>query len=68
MTDKHPSRPDTRDALEAPKTNWELWRRDDNNNEFLISRHATQSEAQARADHFESLGHKQDYWVQPARP
>jgi len=46
-------------------TRWALWRRDDNNNEFRISRHLTQSAAQARADHFESLGHKQDYWVQP---
>jgi len=47
---------------------WEVWRRDDNNNEFRISRHLTQSAAQARADHFESLGHKQDYWVQPRHP
>lgn len=54
----------TKDAVTAQEL-WEVWRRDDNANEFRISRHLTQSAAQARVDHFESLGHKQDYWVQP---
>ena len=42
---------------------WTVWRQDDNGNQYVVSRHATQAEAQAVATDMEARGHKQVYWV-----
>jgi hypothetical protein len=54
-------------SSDGPEGGWELWRQDDNGNRFRIARFGTQSEAGAEQQRFESLGHKQTYWVQPAK-
>lgn len=46
---------------------WELWREDDNGNRFLIARGSHEDLEQRRLQ-FEARGHKQRYWVAPARP
>jgi hypothetical protein len=51
---------------DADAGGWELWRQDDNGNRFLIGRFGTAQAAEAEQRHFEALGHKQTYWVQPA--
>jgi SAM-dependent methyltransferase len=43
---------------------WELWRQDDNGNRVRISAHASETEAGAALARFESLGHKQTYWLE----
>ena len=43
---------------------WELWRQDDNGNRFRIARFATEAKANAEQRRFETLAHKQIYWVQ----
>jgi hypothetical protein len=40
-----------------------VWRQDDNGNRFLVSRHATQAEAEQISEEFDRRGHKQIYWV-----
>jgi len=42
---------------------WVVWRQDDNGNRFHVSEHGTMNEAKEEVDRFESLGHKQTYWV-----
>jgi hypothetical protein len=42
---------------------WAVWRQDDNGNQYLVSRHGTQAEAQAVAAEMTARGHKQVYWV-----
>ncbi|MEO1273161.1 MAG: hypothetical protein AAFX99_34170 [Myxococcota bacterium] len=44
---------------------WELWRQDDNGNDFLMATFASERAAQCVADLFEARGHKQSYWVSP---
>jgi hypothetical protein len=51
---------------DAEARGWELWRQDDNGNRFVIGRFDTADAAEAEQRRFESLGHKQTYWVQPA--
>lgn len=42
---------------------WQLWRQDDNGNQFLIAVYPSERAALCVANTFESLGHKQTYWV-----
>jgi len=43
---------------------WELWRQDDNGNEYLVSAHPDEAAARSRLDGFESgVVHKQSYWI-----
>jgi hypothetical protein len=42
---------------------WTVWRQDDNGNQYVVSRHDTQAEAQSVAADMEARGHKQAYWV-----
>jgi len=42
---------------------WTVWRQDDNGNQYVVSRHDTQAEAQSVAADLEARGHKQVYWV-----
>ncbi len=44
--------------------NWQLWRQDDNGQRFLIEEFATEDAAKAALRQFESLKHKQTYWLQ----
>ena len=44
-----------------------VMRRDDNNNEFEVSRHASQDVADAEVSIWSRGGHKQDYWVDARR-
>ena len=41
----------------------ELWRLDDNNNEFLMSEYSTIIEAELHRKAFQDKGHKQIYFV-----
>jgi hypothetical protein len=43
---------------------FELWRQDDNGNRVLIRRFDTRASAEAEVARFESLGHRQIYWVE----
>ncbi len=42
---------------------WSVWRQDDNGNKFCIKSSLTETEAVRIARKFESLGHKQMFWV-----
>lgn len=44
-------------------SHWQLWRQDDNGNQFLIAVYSSERAALCAANTFESLGHKQTYWV-----
>ncbi|MFC5302844.1 hypothetical protein [Azospira restricta] len=45
---------------------WALYRLDDNNNRFLMSYFSDRYRAEVLAQHYESLGHKQTYYVERA--
>jgi hypothetical protein len=45
---------------------WELWRQDDNGNRAVVARGSREDLERQRLQ-FEALGHKQMYWVAPAR-
>jgi GNAT superfamily N-acetyltransferase len=51
-------------SRQAP-TQFELWRQDDNGNRVLIRSFAERPDAEAALRQFESLHHKQTYWVEP---
>ncbi len=44
---------------------FELWRLDDNGNEFLIARFPDRASAEARLRELSRGGHKQTYWIDP---
>jgi hypothetical protein len=46
-----------------PSAQWQLWRQDDNGNRVMIRAFANRDEAEAELRHFESLQHKQTYWL-----
>ncbi|MBS1787583.1 MAG: lipid-A-disaccharide synthase [Acidobacteria bacterium] len=46
------------------KTRWQLFRQDDNGQRFLIDEFATEAEARRKLEKFESLHHKQTYWLE----
>lgn len=48
-------------------TTWELWRQDDNGNEFLVERFESEEAARESLARYESLQHKQTYWVRESR-
>ena len=47
-------------------TKWQLFRQDDNGQRFLIDEFATEAEARRELQKFESLHHKQTYWLEEA--
>jgi aspartate racemase len=51
-----------RAAVDA-SAGWSVWRQDDNGNRFEVSRGLSQSDATRELARFESLGHKQVYWI-----
>ena len=56
-----PDGPSPDDAL------WEVWRQDDNGNQFLVSGGHTREQAEELCASFEARGHKQLYWARQAR-
>ena len=42
---------------------FELWRRDDNGNEFLVDRFVERAAAERRRLALQAGGHKQSYWI-----
>ncbi len=42
---------------------WSVWRRDDNNNVFLVQDGLTEAEALDLVREYERKGHKQTYWA-----
>jgi len=46
----------------------ELWRRDDNGNEFLIERFFDRASAEQACERFTRAGHKQLYWLKTLNP
>jgi len=57
-----------RPAPDPAAARWEVWWQDDNGNEYLVSRHLSRAEAQARVAEFEAgPRHKQIYWVRERR-
>lgn len=42
---------------------WSVWREDDNSNKFLVKANLTKTQASEMQTHYESLGHKQTYWI-----
>ena len=47
-------------------THFELWRQDDNGNEFPIATFSSFEDAEKERLDFEARGHKQHYWVRQA--
>lgn len=47
---------------------YQLWRQDDNGNEFLIDAFEIRNEAEEKLAEFEAKGHKQTYWIVEAKP
>jgi len=54
--------PNQNDASRG-KTEFSVWRLDDNNNEFLVQDRLTEHEALALVREYEAKGHRQAYWV-----
>lgn len=50
-------------AAEDASIRWELWREDDNGVRALITVYTDQRAALDALARFESLGHKQTYWL-----
>ena len=50
-------------GLCAPSRIYELWRRDDNGNRFLVETFDTHRDALTKARHIETTGIKQLYWI-----
>lgn len=46
-----------------PTVRWELWRQDDNGNRVMIRAFDDRAAAEAALSRFESLRHKQTYWL-----
>jgi lipid-A-disaccharide synthase len=46
------------------ETRWQLFRQDDNGRRFLIDEFASEAEARHELQNFESLHHKQTYWLE----
>ncbi|HMV84536.1 MAG TPA: lipid-A-disaccharide synthase [Blastocatellia bacterium] len=46
------------------ETQWQLLRQDDNGRQFVIGEFASEAEARRELNRFESLHHKQTYWLQ----
>jgi len=44
---------------------WLVLRQDDNGNVFLMSEHASESQARLAAQALEARAHKQMYWIEP---
>ncbi|MCC6977774.1 MAG: heavy metal translocating P-type ATPase [Candidatus Melainabacteria bacterium] len=51
----------------AHEKKFEVWRQDDNGNQFVVDKFATQEQAEASAKTLMDRGHKQLYWVQVSR-
>jgi len=45
---------------------WQVWRQDDNGNEFLIANCSQQTAAEQLVAEFTAHGHKQFYWCCPS--
>jgi hypothetical protein len=60
-----PLPPDQRVELQ-PKSaeRWQLFRQDDNGHQFIIKEFAFEREANCELQKYESLSHKQTYWLQ----
>jgi ribosomal protein S18 acetylase RimI-like enzyme len=58
---------DIRLPAEAGSSEWSVWRQDDNGSRFEVARGLSRAEAERRVRDFESLGHKQTYWLVPTR-
>ena len=50
-----------------PDNNYELWRMDDNGNEFMIKNKLFKTEANSMLIDFENSMHKQTYWIKKSR-
>jgi hypothetical protein len=48
-----------------PPQAWALWRQDDNGHRFLVCVKSTKAGAEELRRRYESLGHKQYYFVEP---
>lgn len=46
---------------------WALWREDDNCNRFEIDRSRSYTKMYAQQQRYEARGHRQTYWIEPAR-
>lgn len=42
-----------------------LWRQDDNGVKARVARYPSRQQAEQARRHYESLGHKQLYWIEP---
>jgi hypothetical protein len=62
----HPDGPDG--PWGVPQDAWEVWRQDDTSNRYLVHGELTEYAARVLAANYESRGHKQTYWAQPAGP
>ena len=46
------------------RSNWTVYRIDDNGNTFVVREHISRAEAQRLVAEFEARGHKQMYWAE----
>jgi hypothetical protein len=54
-----------KDSTRNHPAGWALWRQDDNGHRFLICVRGSKEEAEGLRASYESLGHKQYYFVEP---
>lgn len=52
-------------ADDRPALRYQLWRQDDNGNEFLVARFDCRVDAERELARLASGGHKQRYWLTP---
>lgn len=55
-------------AIDHDLAQWEVWRQDDNGNQFYVSGGHTRDEALRVCAELEAHGHQQMYWAVPASP
>lgn len=55
------------DRATVGSMSYEVWRRDDYGNDFLVAANLSQSEAQKLVDDLTARGHKQMYWMVEAK-
>lgn len=56
------------DLSSAAQATFELWRLDDNANEFLVAKFTERTSAELKLREMAAGGHKQTYWIKPPSP
>ncbi len=50
--------------MDSVKTFWQLKRQDDHGNQSVMEKFCSMHEAEQKMEYYQSMGHKQTYWVE----